>query len=553
MIISQEGADLLLFKRPAPRVGAKAWLVGGGIASMAAAVFLIRDGDMLGSDITILEQSDLIGGSLDGSGSPETGYVLRGGRMLESKYLCTLDLFSSIPTVARDSSVTEEILDWNRTMQTSSKSRLFVDGHRQTAPAFGLTERHILNIERLAIEPEAMLGRTTIAEQFDPAFFETNFWFMWCTTFAFQPWHSAVEFKRYLVRFAHMVGGFNRLTGIMRTVYNQYDSLVLPLRKWLEDRGVHFETGVQVIDLEFEHRGGGEAVKRVIIEKACVRERIAIGDDDYVLVTLGSMTEGSSLGGMEAVPELNGGADGPAWQLWQTIAAGREDFGHPAVFAGDVDGSKWVSFTTTLTDPAFLNLVREATGNVPGEGGLVTFPESSWLASIVIPHQPHFIDQPENVTVFWGYGLHVDAIGDFVKKPMAACTGREIMTEIIGHLGIAEQTETILAAANCIPCMMPFITSQFMPRTHGDRPMVVPVLSVNYGFIGQFCELPDDVVFTVEYSIRSAQAAVAELLGLDRTPPPVYKGAFDPRVLFAAFVALHDLGDTTPERVLDAV
>ena len=74
---------------------------------------------------------------------------------------------------------------------------------------------------------------------------------MWCTTFAFQPWHSAVEFKRYLDRFAHMISGFNTLKGIMRTVYNQYDSMVRPLQKWLVDRGVNFELNTRVLDLEF--------------------------------------------------------------------------------------------------------------------------------------------------------------------------------------------------------------------------------------------------------------------------------------------------------------
>jgi oleate hydratase len=551
MIVSPEGAALLCFNRPAQRAGAKAWLVGGGIASMSAAAFMIRDGDMLGSDITILEESDVIGGSLDGSGTPEAGYVVRGGRMIESKYLCTFDLFSSIPTLAGTGTVTQEIVDWNKAMPTSSKSRLFVDGHRRTAPAFGLTEGQIVTIERLALEPEALLDRSTIEDNFDPAFFQTDFWFMWCTTFAFQPWHSAVEFKRYLVRFAHMVGGFSRLTGIMRTVYNQYDSMVLPLRKWLVERGVRFETGVRVVDLEFVHKGGGDTVTTIITEKAGSRDRIEVGDGDYVLVTLGSMTEASSLGGMDEVPILQGKADCGAWQLWQNIAVDRADFGRPEVFADHIDRSKWVSFTTTLTDPSFLDLVRDATGNVPGEGGLITFPQSSWLASIVIPHQPHFIGQPDDVTVFWGYGLSVDALGDFVRKPMSDCTGREIMTEIMGHLRIGGEAEAILAASNCIPCMMPFITSQFLPRRHGDRPPVVPTQSANFGFIGQFCELPDDVVFTVEYSIRSAQAAVAELLGLKRTPPPVYKGAFDPRVLFKAYVALHDLAKGPPERVLN--
>jgi oleate hydratase len=89
--------------------------------------------------------------------------------------------------------------------------------------------------------------------------------------------------------------------------------------------------------------------------------------------------------------------------------------------------------------------------------------------------------------------------------------------------------------------MMPFITSQFMPRAHGDRPQVIPAGWSNLAFVGQFVELPEDVVFTVEYSIRSAQTAAYALLGLKRSPPPVYQGKYDPRVLFKVFIALHDL------------
>jgi oleate hydratase len=519
----------------------KIYLVGGGIASLAAAAFLIRDGDVLGRNITILEELDKVGGSLDGAGSAQDGYVLRGGRMTESKYLCTYDLFASIPTLDDSKTVTEEIFDWNKTMKTSSKSRLVRDGQRQSAPKFGLSEAHIVTIERLAIEPEGMLGRTSIADQFDPAFFKTNFWFMWCTTFAFQPWHSAVEFKRYLVRFAHMISGFNRLEGIMRTVYNQYDSMVRPLHKWLDARGVKFELNTRVTNLGFRDQDGKARVERISYERAAQPGQLAVGADDLVFVTLGSMTEASSLGGMEVVPSLKGKTDGGAWTLWEKIAAGRPEFGHPSVFADHVEESKWVSFTTTLHSPTFLRIVRDITGNVPGEGGLITFPESGWLASIVIPHQPHFIGQPEDVGVLWGYGLRVDAPGNFVKKPMSACTGREIMTEVLGHLRVASDAPEILSNSICIPCMMPFITSQFLRREKGDRPQIIPAGSKNLAFIGQFCELPEDVVFTVEYSIRSAQAAVYALLGLKREPPAVYKGKFNPRVLYKAFVALHDL------------
>ncbi len=518
----------------------KVFLIGGGVASLAAAVFLIRDGDIPGCNITILEELDTIGGSLDGSGSAEAGYVLRGGRMLESKYLCTFDLFSSIPTLDDTKTVTQETFAWNETMKTSSKSRLVRDGKRQTAPKFGLSEAHILTIERLALEPEGMLGATMISDQFDAAFFKTDFWFMWCTTFAFQPWHSAVEFKRYLVRFAHMVDGFDRLSGIMRTVYNQYDSMVRPLQKWLQAREVKVELNTRVTDLEFDERQGEMRVKGIVYDRVGKSGEIAVGDQDLVLLTLGSMTEASSLGAMDKAPKLLTKTDGGAWTLWEKLAAGRPEFGRPEVFADHINESKWISFTTTMHDPIFLRVVNELTGNVPGEGGLVTFPDSAWLASIVIPHQPHFIGQPDGVSVLWGYGLSVDKPGDFVKKSMSACTGAEIMTEVMGHLRITAEAAKILSTSICIPCMMPFITSQFLRREKGDRPQITPKGSQNFAFIGQFCEMPDDVVFTVEYSIRSAQTAVYALLGLKLEPPAVYQGKFDPKVLYRAFRALHD-------------
>lgn len=518
---------------------AKFYLIGGGIASLAAAAFLIRDGDIPGQNITILEESAKIGGSLDAAGNPKDGYVMRGGRMFESKYVCTFDLFSSIPTLDESKTVTQEIFQWNEVMKTSSKSRLFRNGHRVDAPKFGLTERHILTLERMSLEPEETLGRSSISDQFDPSFFETDFWIMWCTTFAFQRWHSAAEFKRYLNRFTHMISGFDALKGIMRTVYNQYDSMVRPLEKWLVDRGVKFQMSTRVVDLEFHDGFDGYWVRRIHCQGPG-RGDIEVREEDKVIVTLGSMVEGSSLGSMDSAPEISGKSGSGGWRLWEKIAVGNYQFGCPDVFTEHIEQSKWVSFTATLHDSTFFHLVRDRTGNVPGEGGLITFPESRWLASIVLPHQPHFIEQPADVQVFWGYGLFVDVEGNFVKKPMADCTGREIMTEIMGHLGVADHAKRILESSTCIPCMMPYITSQFLCRSKDDRPQVVPPGSMNLAFIGQFCELPEDVVFTVEYSIRSAQTAAYSLLGLKKIPPPVYKGQDSIRVLLEAVEMLHE-------------
>jgi oleate hydratase len=245
---------------------------------------------------------------------------------------------------------------------------------------------------------------------------------------------------------------------------------------------------------------------------------------------------------MDSAAIERGKVDGGSWALWEKIADGRAQFGRPSNFADHTKQSKWRSFTITLHDPKFFELILDLTGNVPGEGGLITFPQSSWLASIALPHQPHFIGQPGDVQVFWGYGLFVDVPGNSVKKPMSASSGHEIMTEIIGHLHLDAHAAHVLETCTCIPCMMPFITSQFLPRREGDRPQVVPKVSKNLAFIGQYCELPDDVVLTVEYSIRSAQTAVYSLLGLDRKIPHVYRGNFDRRVLLQAFLALHEIG-----------
>ena len=91
---------------------------------------------------------------------------------------------------------------------------------------------------------------------------------------------------------------------------------------------------------------------------------------------------------------------------------------------------------------------------------------------------------------------------------------------LCGHLRFDHET---VATANCIPCRMPYITSMFMPRLRSNRPLPVPVPvgSKNFAFISQFVEIPDDIVFTVEYSVRAAQMAVYQLLGIDRKVPAI--------------------------------
>ena len=79
---------------------AKAYIVGGGIASLSAAVLLIRDGGFRGQNIRIVEELQVAGGALDGSGDLARGYVTRGGRMFtEETYVCLWNVLQSVPSL----------------------------------------------------------------------------------------------------------------------------------------------------------------------------------------------------------------------------------------------------------------------------------------------------------------------------------------------------------------------------------------------------------------------------------------------------------------------
>jgi len=514
----------------------KAYLVGGGIGSMAAAAFMMRDGGMTGRNITILDAKPISGGSLDATGNATDGYVMRGGRMFTTdNYECTWDLFKSIPSLSSPGqTVYDETVEFNQKHKSHSRARL-VDSRRAKVPvaSMGFSMHDRRELLRLSNAEEDELGASCITDWLSPPFFETEFWYMWVTTFAFQPWHSAVEFKRYLHRFMLEFSRIDTLAGVKRTAYNQYDSLVRPLQSWLEAQGVNFVMDCKVTDIDHTDKHDEFVVTGLQCQRNGKTEAISLNEGDLLFLQNGSMTDASSLGSMTTAPKKLTKKDSDSWCLWEKLSSGHPEFGNPAAFNSSIAQSCWESFTVTLKDAAFFDKMIAFSGNQPGTGGLVTLKDSNWLMSIVLAHQPHFLHQPADVQVFWGYALSPDRVGDFVPKPMAECNGEEILRELCGHLRFDLDT---VASANCIPVRMPFITSMFMPRLRTDRPLPVPRGSRNFAFISQFVEIADDVVFTVEYSVRAAQMAVYELLDVDRKIPPISPHDKSIRVQFDALI-----------------
>jgi len=518
------------------------YLIGSGIASLASAVYLIKDAKIPGENIHILEQDDITGGACDGSGNPKDGFVIRGGRMHEKHYTCYWDLLSKIPSLENpDISIKDESFEFNERFVSNGQARLLKDGKKMDVSSYGLSFKNQTQLAKLTFVSEKSLSNKRIEDWFDESFFETNFWTIWSTMFAFQKWSSVAEMRRYMKRFIHLVEGLYKLGGVMRTKYNQYDSVIVPIKNYLMNEGVNFDMNTQVVDIDFDFSGGKiTATDLHLIDKKGVKTNIVIAENDYVFMTNGSITESTDNGSWTKAPVLKNKSSSGAWMLWETIAKKNKLFGNPGVFSDNIDLQKWYSFTATLKDSTFHDYIENFSGNVDGTGGLVTMTDSNWLMSIVIARQPHFPNQPEDVKIFWGYGLYPDRVGNHIKKKMSECTGEEILEELWYHLKIQKLMKPVVKAGkvNCIPVAMPFIDSLFMPRKLGDRPEVLPQGTTNFAFLGQFAEIPKDCVFTVEYSVRCAQMAVYGFFETDKKVLPIYDSIHNPEVLIKAMKSI---------------
>ena len=542
------------FARPEKPAGIdekSAYLVGSGLASLAAACFLVRDAQMPGKNIHILEAMDIAGGACDGIDDPTRGYVMRGGREMEDHFECLWDLFHSIPSLeVPGASVLDEYYWLNKHDPNYSLCR--ATEHRgedaHTDGKFGLSQKGSMEIMKLFFTRDEDLYDKSIEDIFDDEVFGSEFWLYWRTMFAFENWHSALEMKRYFQRFIHHIGGLPDFSALKFTRYNQYESLILPMQKYLEAAGVEFKFGTEVTNVRFEIKDGKKTARSIECRTKNGDTEIPLTEKDLVFITNGSCTEGTIYGDQNHAPV--GDAEvrsSGCWSLWKKIAAQDPSFGHPEKFCSDIEKTNWESATVTTANEEIIDQIKKIckrdprTGKVV-TGGIVSCRDSRWLLSWTINRQGQFKNQKKEEICVWVYSLFTDVPGDYVKKPMKECTGKEITAEWLYHLGVpVEDIERLSGEeCNCTPTMMPYITAFFMPRSAGDRPDVIPDGSVNAAFLGQFAETPRDTIFTTEYSVRTAMEAVYGLCGVDRGVPEVWGSVYDVRELLDSTVKLMD-------------
>jgi len=512
----------------------KAYIMGGSIAGLATAAFLVDDAQMPGENITILEKLSDVGGSMDGTKN-EFGYQCRGERELEPYMECLWYLCSKVPSLDNSGrTVLDHVVDFNKDEPIHSECRALVkQGHIiSNIHDFRMPKDVDEKFLFLLTMPEENFEDMSIEDYFgkDSALFKGNFWLCFHTMLAFKPYHSVMEMKRYINRFA-LANRIEYLEGIVHTKHNEYDAIIKPIKLWLNGKGIKTVTDCSVTDLDMN--AGYNTVHGIHTRQSGNEVLIPVGENDLVFVTNGSMTQNCCYGDNNTVAATDRTIeDRGLFTLWEKLAKKHEKFGHPEKFISDIDRTKWISFFPTIKGyPKFIQKLEELTGSKAGTGGAISIEDSSWEIGFILHHKPFYPDQADDEEVFWGNGLSGERIGDYIKKPMCESTGEEIMTEFLYHLNLLDMKDELLKHIYVSTCMMPYITSQFMPRQIKDRPLVVPEGCTNLGFIGQYVEVKDDVVFTVETSVRMAMEAVYKLTKLDKDVIEVYPSRYDIRYI----------------------
>lgn len=527
-----------------------AYIIGTGLAGLTAAFYLVRDGQMPGNHIHLLEKLELAGGSCDGYKDVHKGFYMRGGREMDNHFEIMWDVFRDVPSIETPNvSVLDEYYWLNKHDPNYSLCRATVnkgeDAH--TDKLFKLDKDSAMALSQLFITPEADLEDKKISDVLPESFWETNFWLYWQTMFAFQKWSSALEMKRYLCRYVHHIDGLPDFSALRFTKYNQYESMILPLIEYLKKHDVDVQFGMDVKNVVIEEADGKKTAKELIYVKDNKEQSIPLTADDLVFITNGCCTDTSSYGDQTHAPDLSHivNGKGESWDLWKNIAkqAKHDEYGHPDVFCSDTEATNWMSATVETSNEDIIQHImnickRDPRAGKVTTGGIVTVKDSvnNWFLSWTINRQPQFKSQNKDTVLVWLYALHTDTEGNYIKKAMRDCTGEEICQEWLYHIGMDESKIKDYSenACNTTTCFMPYINAFFQPRKNVDRPKVVPEGAVNFAFIGQFAETPRDTIFTTEYSMRTGMESVYTLLNVDRGVPEVWGSQYDIRELLRA-------------------
>lgn len=511
----------------------RAYLVGGGIASLSCAAYLIRDCGFPGENITVIDGEKEIKASKSDTAGFARAYLQKGN----SENL--RDLMDSIlPLSPHESGVTEETTGIAESDRGAFGARIIDrDGNIVSTARTGLDSCDRIKLLRLFLSKESRLSDMTVEDYFgkEGHFFKTPFWILLSATYAIKENSSLTEFSRFIRRMIRELSDIDNPGDRAGRSLNRYDDIINPLKKYLTDNGVSLKTECEVTDILF---ADGGAIKATALEIRTQEgdSRIDLKDGDLCIVTIGCGTD-SAVTGDTDTPAGQDTGPSMSFELWKRIADKKPGrLGNPEPFFERIPESSAESFSVRLKNKTLLNELEKA----GGKAGLTVLKDSPWKLSSFVKEKSYLEDENTDGAVIFGLGLCPERIGDYVKKPMKECTGREILCEYLHQLKFSnELTDELMdTVEEAVPCYMPYMAAAREPRKPDDRPLIIPSGSEDFALIGQFAEQPDDITAFDEYSVRSARTAAYRLMNIQRPIAPVTKHYRNAVTLLRAIVKM---------------
>ena len=320
------------------------------------------------------------------------------------------------------------------------------DAH--TDGKFGLSDKGAMEIMKLFFTPDEQLQDKKITDFFDDEVLNSNFWLYWRTMFAFENWHSALEMKLYIKRYIHHIGGLPDFTALRFTRYNQYESMHpahdrVPEGLWRAVPLRHQGHGRQV-----RHSGRPQDGKhRSPCEHAGEVSNIDLTENDLVFITNGGCVESCTVGAQD---KAAGFRPRPSSRATAGIC-GRRSPHRTRPSATRTSSARirscptGMSATVTTLDDKIPQYIQKICKRDPFSGHRSSPAASSrsrtpagCSAGRSTVSRSSAIS-PRISCVVWVYGLFSDKPGDYVKKPMRDCTGKEICMEWLYHIGVPDR------------------------------------------------------------------------------------------------------------------
>ncbi|KAJ5982811.1 hypothetical protein N7451_012911 [Penicillium sp. IBT 35674x] len=526
---------------PESRVGRTAdntepWIFGSGTESLASALYLIRDAKVHPSNVHVLDKHQFSERNSHCMGCPSGGYDQSAACLPVPVGLPMERLLAMVHSAqsSQQHSFLNEIRREENTKLSAKKGArtcflALTKGLVKQIPTdtLNLSLKQRRSLIRLFFKREKYLSQKRVKDLFPKNFFQSSFWIIWSNQyvstnhstayplrfsylirFNFQPWHSAAEFKRSLRQYLPQFQSSSIIGCLGITGYYQYEFLYLPVYFFLSSCGVDFRFGIEVKDLQMTNDNSERRVTGFSLVQDNLELRKQLGENDIVIITIGSTISGSAVGTKYSAPvwqSLNVDDDlDQNWSIWLDLANKSAGLDNPYNFCTRQTESMLESFTITTQEPGLYEGLQSLSKCKSEAGAFISLCDSNWKLNLCVPSQPAFAEQARDVRVLWGFAQSPRVEGNYVKRKMLHCSGDDILCEILGHLNI--YCNPPLTQIVTIPRVMPRMSSLFLTRT----------VTSNVGLVGPFTDFPLYTCADISYGIRTAKTAVHELMGIEK-------------------------------------